>query len=679
MKKIIPILALTLAVPFLTNCSSGKLKTYYVTFHQEGVEDVRVSFNSETLQSEIEIQEPDILKKDGYSSSWEEYSIIDKKESFTVNALYVPITYYAAFKAQGVLVEEVPFTIADITSDHSKLPSDREPAIPNDSWANPYWEDYSLTLNNIVVKAKYDVLKTFEVSFVVNGEEISEPITISRDDLDADGNILSNLIPETVKNYKIDNYEISWNFHVDSAINQTIEGNVYLHPYYIKFVDFDGEQIGELMPYTIENETWESVNKPDAPELIGYDTYWNDATLTYSDDDIVVATPNKTGKTYYITYEGYTDPQAVTYGSEYVLEHPSTALQGWVDEDGHLISNNGIWNIPNNITVSVEAKTLEDFSSLTVPNFIDVENSLNITDVMVSEETGMDGSNALQFTVSQESDWGLKVKKSYLDEVFADSNVSALTFVAKGSKHCDNFRHRTGGTNITYEINNFRYGLDVTYQKFSFTRAMYQNHVESDFMIYGGMPYQSSCKGLTVFIDSFLYYEDDVMNDLQTKLSFENGTVYKDGNSIHWRTLYGTGSSSLNDFFINDTNNLVTSFGYSNDMRTDGVASLTFDKKNGYVALYFGTYFRSIMFNSPSQTIAFDIYSTVYINSNNNVKNLTDGMNRPFTDQGGKLVNNKWTTFILDKDSVTSDARFLIIQGSTEGTFYIDNFRVIDI
>ena len=667
----------SLVMPFLFSCGGASNSKYYVTFHQDGMEDLTIEFNSKTLQSEIEIQEPNLLAKDGYTVSWEDYTIDGKTASFTVNAIYTPITYYASFKSQGTLIESVPFTIDDITSDNSKLPSDREPAVPSNDWSNVYWEDYSLKLDNITINAQFDNLKKFNVTFNAGGEKVDE-LQIDKNSLDSEGKIKDELIPESVKNYTKKDYDVVWDFSISEAKDTTINASLSLHSYYIKFLDFKGEQVEELVPYTKDNITWESINKPNAPTLEGYDTSWEETTLTYK-DDILCVNPVKEAKTFYITYEDYEEPQEVKYNASYQLKDTTSYLTKWADEDNNFFSSVGTYNLTRNVTLHLERINQETFDSDTVPSFIDLANSVNIKSIEIAKGEGLNGSNALKFVVKQ-ADFGLKISKDYLDEVFKDSDVETLTFVAKASKHDNNFRHRTSAKNVCYEENYLKCGLEDYYKKFSFTRAMYNNHNDStDFVIYGGNPDGGTATDMEVYIDSFIFNEGDVLDDHDTKLSFENGWVDSETNSYY--TVFNSDGSLTNDKFF------ILGSGISNpchdfEYKTDGISSLSFTKQNGYIALYLGAKFTQKIENSASKKIAFDIYSTVYINSNDNVKNLMDGKNTPFTNQGGFLKDHTWTTFILEAGKnitdVKDNGRFLIIQGSSAGTFYIDNIRILE-
>lgn len=696
MKKIKLLFTLSLLIPFMSACSGSGDK--YVTFHQENADDVQIKFDSTTKQEDIKAQEPDLVKKEGYIANWEDYTIEGKESSFTVNAVYSAITYYVYFKAQGVLVEQVPFTIEDIHGEHPKLADEKVPQIPAYSFSEPYWEDYTLSLQNIIVNAKYDKLKQFNVSFEANGEKIGNDITITKNDLDGYGQIRADLIPDEVKNYKVDYHDVVWNFKIDEGKDTVIRADISLHKFYTKFVDFEGEQVGELVPYTIETD-WDSLNKPVAPSVIGYTSFWKQVDLSYSDDVITQISPDKTPNDYVITFDGG-ETQTVTFDSKYTLINRSKAKEKWFDEFDDIVSDIGIWKTPYNVSIHKENVQEDNFESELLPDFIDLSKSQNIKSASISSGDGINERNALKIEITA-GDFALYINKSYLDEVF-DGDTKALNFYAKSSINNNNFRHRTGGTNICYEVNskNNLNGLTTTYKEFSFTKEMYDAHLESgDYMIYGGNPDGCSCADSIIYISSFIFDEENVLKSSMTLHSFENSSyestyrqyVDKDGNdrteeTAHYRFAYDDGNGIKNDDFlitytwaVSQTESSIA-FGFSDTNLTDGHKSLSFVKPNGYIALFLPKVFTSALKDSNSKKFSFDMYSTCVINSTASVGNLQDGNNNYLNPPSGlQHPKDEWVTYTFNVDQITSDpnARFLIIQGSTSGTYYFDNFRIV--
>lgn len=682
MKKYTFILGLALLFPVLAGCGDDKDAKHTITFHQENAEDVSIEFDRNTKQSQIEINEPTLKGKEGYTVAWEEYSIEGKTTSFTVNAIYSPITYYVNFSAQGTLVDSVPFTVSDITGPNSKLPAEKTPAVPTDSWSNGYWENYSLSLNDIDVKAMYDNLKKYTVKFMVQGAQVGPDVEFTKNDIDSEGKLRMEKIPAEVLNYKVEHHDISWDFTIKQGGNAIIEARLDLHAYYLSFVDFEGEQIGEQVPYYY-NSTWASVNKPAVPTKEGYNTNWPAEVTLSKVDEVQVVNPEKTGKKYTVQFEGYLDSQEVTFGEPYELIHKSSITTRWAIGDV-VIADSGTWDYPNNADLSKKKVNKFSFEGGDVPSFIDVSKSQNLSSVSVVSGAGLNDSNALKVVVNKNEDFGLYVAKSTLDEVFEDSNVKTLNIVAKSNIKNNNFRHRTNEKNVCYEANDSKYGINLEYKVFSFTREMYNNHKDStDFIVYGGVGGSKenpvSCAGEEIYIDSFIFNGNDSIG--YEVNSFEDGYMeyIENGANTQYRYYhtYTIDPILTSYFFAQYSVNVVSVTGsYNYEHVTEGIRSMSFQKGNGYIALYLSPALNTYLKSSASKKITFDFWSSCGINSTSSVKNLTDGMNNPF---GKAQPAEQFVTYELDATTqITNDGRFLIIQGSTAGTFCFDNFRIVE-
>lgn len=128
--------------------------TYTATFKADGVTVGTVDFT----EGMKDIPIPEVPKKEGYTEKWESFSLTDK--NITVNALYTPITYTATFKADGVTVETVEFTVEtdEITP----------PSVPDKTGYTGVWESYTLGMENITVNAIYSTI-TYTATFVADG------------------------------------------------------------------------------------------------------------------------------------------------------------------------------------------------------------------------------------------------------------------------------------------------------------------------------------------------------------------------------------------------------------------------------------------------------------------------------------------------------------------------------
>ena len=121
--------------------------------------------------------------------------------------------------------------------------------------------------------------------------------------------------------------------------------------------------------------------------------------------------------------------------------------------------------------------------------------------------------------------------------------------------------------------------------------------------------------------------------------------------------------------------NAISNARMATDIVHSGSYSLAFDKGNGYVS--FSRHADSEALTTFAGGFTFWIYSTVGVNGTT-AKNFINGLNNKFN--GGEGINipaNTWTKVIVKAEDINSNGRFLIIQGSSAGTIYLDDFRVL--
>ncbi|WP_400229599.1 InlB B-repeat-containing protein [Methanomethylophilus alvi] len=124
-----------------------------VTFYAQWVDVYNIYFKADgrtvkTIQFESvtdTVTEPAVPPKAGYTGVWEAYTLI--LDNVTVNAVYTPITYTAAFVIDGVTVSTVEFTVED-----KSLP---EPEIPPKEGYKASWEKYRIGPNDLTIHAVY--------------------------------------------------------------------------------------------------------------------------------------------------------------------------------------------------------------------------------------------------------------------------------------------------------------------------------------------------------------------------------------------------------------------------------------------------------------------------------------------------------------------------------------------
>ena len=105
-----------------------------------------------------------------------------------------------------------------------------------------------------------------------------------------------------------------------------------------------------------------------------------------------------------------------------------------------------------------------------------------------------------------------------------------------------------------------------------------------------------------------------------------------------------------------------------------GKYSLAFEKTNGYMMISMKK--DSSMGKKCANGFTFWLYTTVSLNGTT-AKNFIDGFNNKFGTDGVNIPANTWTKVTIEANNINDSGRFLILQGSTGGTFYIDDIRPV--
>ena len=168
---------------------------------------------------------------------------------------------------------------------------------------------------------------------------------------------------------------------------------------------------------------------------------------------------------------------------------------------------------------------------------------------------------------------------------------------------------------------------------------------------------------------------------MPTPYGFENGApnikIESDGRVHPMVKTAGHSDTSAGEYvanveYFNFASAFVSSAELCSDNKSEGNYSLKFVKSaSGYLAFYTIRNVKELM--GPNGTFSFDLYSTVQANGNAQVTNFQDGRNQVSL---GTHYANEWHTYTLDGSQITDDGRFLILQGSTAGDWYIDNIRI---
>ena len=205
----------------------------------------------------------------------------------------------------------------------------------------------------------------------------------------------------------------------------------------------------------------------------------------------------------------------------------------------------------------------------------------------VVDGEGIGGSKALRAGhTGNAADCHLKIDKGFLDYVFSDSNVKALSFYAKGTLVTNNFRHKqvdksyvNNNSDIIscYERNINGFGITNEYKQFYLTRGVYSQMNDSDWFIqYGGIG--NDYLYLDNFSVSYHDYYDYKFNSL------ENGVFALEESNTTYRLRHPSNNQA--DFNVinrvgtfGNGGNATFAFDYTN--YSDGARSLKLTKPNG--------------------------------------------------------------------------------------------------
>lgn len=280
-------------------------------------------------------------------------------------------------------------------------------------------------------------------------------------------------------------------------------------------------------------------------------------------------------------------------------------------------------------------------------------------------------------TVVLNGNFRVYLNKHYLDEVFSDPDIVAINFEAKADYVTNNFRRYYYDTlieswdNRTYEANRTGFGINTNWKTFTYTREYYDIFQDGEAFICGGNVSENNyfvIDNITPVTQPLNYY--DFENGGILNNSF-NSPGHSDSGRVHYEAIKDIlKPSTTSSPFVSN------SAAYSYDYKTSGRRSAKFSKNDGYLAFYLQKDIKNILGDDLLLIDVMTVRGDSQINSNENVQNFTDGNGNITLCREGKHPNNVWVTYPLDKTQITSDGRFLILQGSTACDIYFDNFRI---
>ena len=188
----------------------------------------------------------------------------------------------------------------------------------------------------------------------------------------------------------------------------------------------------------------------------------------------------------------------------------------------------------------------------------------------------------------------------------------------------------------------------------------------------------------TYVIDNFRLLTEAEYN--AAKFGFETGGVIRHNNSNDdtasggWAYYYAGWDKANNKATIQvnegtGANDVATlsNVRFATEQVHGGEYSFAFDKKAGYMSLHMSA--ESAMYASMKNGFTFWIYSTVAMDGESDNQFINGKNGKLNGGNGVSIPANTWTQVTVSAEDMHATGRFLILQGNTEGTIYLDDFQ----
>ena len=289
----------TLGMEDITVNAVYEVIEYTATFVADGEVVGTVIF---TVEDES-ITEPTVPAKAGYLGAWETYTL--GASDITINAVYEAIEYEAVFKADGVVVDTVIFTVEDI-DENGQLTGLTIPTVPAKVGYTAVWSDYFVDVTDpdgVVIEAVYTAIN-YTATFKADGQTV-ETVIFTVEDIDANGQLTGLTIPTVPAKV---GYTAVWSdYFVDvTDPDDVVIEAVYDAIEYEAVFKADGQTV-ETVIFTVEdidaNGQLTGLTIPTVPAKVGYTAVWSDYFVDVTDPDDVVIEAVYTAINYTATFK----------------------------------------------------------------------------------------------------------------------------------------------------------------------------------------------------------------------------------------------------------------------------------------------------------------------------------------------------------------------------------------
>ena len=690
---------------------------YTVTFKADGATAGTATYTVENK----EITAPAVPEKAGYTGAWEAYELTSG--DVTVNAVYTAIEYTVTFKNGEEVVGTATYTVEnkEITV----------PEVPAKEGYTGAWEAYELTTGDVTVSASYEA-NTYKIIYTANGGTLTVEM---QDVVYGEAYTLATAIaPKGYQEF------LGWTDENGNQVvageSWNIASNVTLTAIYSEGITFSS--MTEIPSYmkaadTTESLTIEEVNGNkvlrvknkeggNAPALI----VTRDFLATFFEDENVayVAFDAKAELGNYNNFRRVTKRANGTfapdcYVTDLVINNvPITGIRNDAYKTFYFSRADYQSWIDNNVTEQriIASGGIQSGDSFYVDNIRPVTQAQFDTAIYSFEGDGVRindaGRTLLFYTTKSVGDWSFNFQvgdgQTFTNVGYTNENVTdgirALTFT------------KVGG-NVTLNLNSAKqayadiatktgfWAIDVYVPEGANARVSTGHTGLSNGVIPGAtltngawttIYMSGSMNALTIGDENGGTYYVDNLRSISAEeyqaaqYGFEFGTVglrtnlLNDANTHSGAAyIYNKGndytgvkaSMSIAEGNGEKDGNAVSNVRFETEITHSGNFSIAFDKGNGYS--YMTRHVDSEAKVAFDGGFTFWIYSTVDIDGVNTV-NMVNGVNNKFNGGEGIYIKaNTWTQVTVNAEEI-GNGRFLILQGSWEGTIYVDDFQPLE-
>ena len=686
--------------------------TYTVTFMADGAKVGEATYTVENTS----VTAPSVPAKAGYTGKWEAYEVTTG--NLTVNAVYTVINYTITFKNGNEVVEAVSFNVENGSEKVA-------PSVPTKVGYSSAWGEYSFTnLVDQTVQVVYTA-NLYEIKLNANGGSVeSTTVKVAYDSewsldpatpakmyqeflgwFDSEGNKVTGGVWKSTTGLSLTaKYSENLSFETYSSI-----------PSFMATCDTAGTAV---ITEALSTDGSKALQIPVTGSAPGLRATIEFVASFFADSNVeAIAFDARTDNTRNNNFRRVTQNGSNFSAKTYEADNAYNGIANWWKTFYFTRADYNAW-ISNNATFE-KFITSGGFSA---GENIYVDNMRPVTSAQISANTygfenaglRLDGKNILVYTspVDYSGTWNF----GFLNNVAPTDYRLVEGHATQGSRALQVTRP-AGTSTIRFNNNTVKmykdmistgyYAFDIWVPEGSDAKIEVYNAKDNgtsreiikpkkgawNTIYIGGYALLTTqtnpspvtitdTTGGTYAVDNFrcvtqeeynayIYGFENFDGALRTDkvpLSGTESVAYFYGATDHQNNTFSfavSGSSSVQ----------ISAAWYETSIVHSGNYSLAFTKANGYISLSMNT--NSEAYKLLKNGFTFWIYAdTVNALNGQTATNFIDGCNNKFNGGEGLIVYKQtWTQITVPASSINGSGRFLIIQGSTGGTIYIDDIQ----